>query len=202
MSNNRPMSRAGAWTAGILATLLAVPAAAQVLDEIIVTAQKKEQAIQDVGITINAFSGEQMKALNIQDSVDVARFAPGVHISGALAGLNSQFTIRGVTQTDFNDIVEAPNAVYLDEGYIPVAQAQTFALFDVERVETTDFEQEVDDWIARADQDPADADEARRMMAAAVGTRRLGGRRVRRDEAGRVIFTVRWAIVVATPWTC
>ena len=60
---------------------------------------------------------------------------PGVHTSGALAGQNTQFTIRGVTQTDFNDIVEAPNAVYLDEGYIAVAQAQTFALFDIERVE-------------------------------------------------------------------
>src|SRR5262249_44275963 len=38
-------------------------------------------------------------------------------------------------QNDFNDIVEAPNAVYLDEGYIAVAQAQTFALYDIERVE-------------------------------------------------------------------
>jgi iron complex outermembrane receptor protein len=121
--------------AGLIATSFAAPLSAQVLEEIVVTAQKSEQQIQDVGITINAFSGEQMKALNIEDSVDVARFAPGVHISGALAGLNSQFTIRGVTQTDFNDIVEAPNAVYLDEGYIPIAQAQTFALFDIERVE-------------------------------------------------------------------
>ena len=37
-------------------------------------------------------------------------------------------------QNDFNDIVEAPNAVYLDEGYIPIANAQTFGLFDIERV--------------------------------------------------------------------
>lgn len=129
------MSQAGACCAGILAIALAMPAAAQVLEEIVVTAQKKEEAIQDVGIAINAFSGEQMKALNVEQSIDIAKFAPGVHLSGALAGQNTQFTIRGVTQTDFNDIVEAPNAVYLDEGYIPVAQAQTFGLFDIERVE-------------------------------------------------------------------
>jgi iron complex outermembrane receptor protein len=76
-----------------------------------------------------------MKALGVEDSFDIARYSPGVHISGNLAGQNTQFTIRGVTQNDFNDIIEAPTAVYLDEGYIPIAQGQTFALLDIERVE-------------------------------------------------------------------
>ena len=48
---------------------------------------------------------------------------------------NSQFTIRGVTQNDFNDAIEAPVAVYVDDGYIPNLQGQTFGLFDLERVE-------------------------------------------------------------------
>ena len=109
--------------------------AQSILEEVVVSAQKREQNIQDVGIAIAAFTGDQLKAMGIQSSYDVATFTPGVHISGALAGQNSQFTIRGVTQSDFNDIVEAPNAVYLDEGYIPIANAQTFGLFDVERVE-------------------------------------------------------------------
>ncbi len=108
---------------------------AQVLDEVIVTAQKREQSVQDVGISINAFTGDQMKALGVQDSFDIATFAPGVHISGNLAGQNTQFSIRGVTQNDFNDIIEAPNAVYIDETYIPIAQGQTFGVFDIERVE-------------------------------------------------------------------
>ncbi len=115
--------------------LPAMAVQAAVLDEVVVTAQKRDQNIQDVGIAISAFTGDQMKALNIQTSSDIVAFVPGVHTGGALAGQNTQFTIRGVTQNDFNDIVEAPNAVYLDEGYIAVAQAQTFALFDIERVE-------------------------------------------------------------------
>ena len=119
----------------VLGTVLAVPAAAQVLEEITVTAQKREQDIQDVGIAISAFSGAQMRALGVEKSFDIAAFVPGVHISGNLAGQNTQFTIRGVTQNDFNDIVEAPNAAYLDDGYFAVAQAQTFAVFDIERVE-------------------------------------------------------------------
>lgn len=120
------------------AFVVAAPAPAfsqGVLEEIVVTAQKREQDIQDVGISITAFSGDQLEALGVEQSFDVAAFSPGVHISGNLAGQNTQFTIRGVTQNDFNDIIEAPNAVYLDEGYIPIAQAQTFAVFDVDRVE-------------------------------------------------------------------
>ncbi|MEM1089731.1 MAG: TonB-dependent receptor [Pseudomonadota bacterium] len=131
----------GQWnvrTCGIalLVGLIAAGAAqAQVLEEVVVTAQKREQSLQDVGIAITAFSGAQLEALGVEESFDVALFSPGVHISGNLAGQNTQFTIRGVTQNDFNDIVEAPNAVYLDDGYIAVAQAQTFAVFDVDRVE-------------------------------------------------------------------
>jgi len=123
--------------ASVIATLtLSLPAAGQsVLEEIVVVAQKREQNVQDVPIAISAFSGTQMDALGVSESFDIASFAPGVHISGNLAGQNTQFSIRGVTQNDFNDIIEAPNAVYLDEGYIAVAQAQTFAVFDLERVE-------------------------------------------------------------------
>ena len=137
MSQPQSVSLKGirAGLASVLAAVLAVPLQAAVLDEIVVTAQKREQDIQDVGISISAFTGEQMATLGIQASSEIAAFVPGVHTSGALAGQNTQFTIRGVTQADFNDIVEAPNAVYLDEGYIAVAQAQTFALFDIERVE-------------------------------------------------------------------
>lgn len=103
--------------------------------EIVVTAQKREQSIQKVGIAISAFSGEQLRALNVTDSRAIAAITPGVHLGGAAAGQNSQYTIRGVTQNDFNDIVEAPNAVYLDEAYIAIGQGQSFALFDIDRVE-------------------------------------------------------------------
>lgn len=131
------MRIASILSATALSLSFAAPAFAQadLFEEIVVTAQKREQSLQDVGIAVTAYSGDQLRALGVQRSFDLASFTPGVHISGNLAGQNTQFTIRGVTQNDFNDIVEAPNAVYLDEGYIAVAQGQTFALFDVERVE-------------------------------------------------------------------
>ena len=45
-----------------------------VLEEIVVSAQKREQNIQDVGIAISAFSGAQLEALGVQESFDVASF--------------------------------------------------------------------------------------------------------------------------------
>jgi len=68
---------------------------------------------------------------------------------------------------------------------------------DVERVEGIDYELDVDDWIARAEQTPAEAALARAGIEASVGTRRFGGKRVRRDESGKLWFTVRWVIVTA-----
>lgn len=105
------------------------------ITEITVTAQRRAQSRQDVGIAIAAFGGEELRAMNVQSSVDVARLTPGVHISGNVGGQMSQFTIRGVTQNDFNDAIEAPVAVYVDDSYIPNMQGQTFGLFDLERVE-------------------------------------------------------------------
>jgi iron complex outermembrane receptor protein len=103
--------------------------------EIVVTAQRRSQSKQDVGIAIAAFGGEQLRTMNVQSSIDIARLTPGVSLSGNVGGQNSQFTIRGVTQNDFNDAVEAPVAVYVDDGYIPNMQGQTFGLFDLQRVE-------------------------------------------------------------------
>ena len=112
-----------------------VSAQTGILEEITVTAQKREQSIQDVGIAITAFSGTQIREMGFIDSFDIARMTPGVHISGNNGGQKTLFTIRGVTQNDFNDQTEAPNAVYIDEGYVGFGQGQVFGLFDLERVE-------------------------------------------------------------------
>ncbi|GIX17454.1 MAG: hypothetical protein KatS3mg119_1640 [Rhodothalassiaceae bacterium] len=107
----------------------------RLLEEIVVTAQKREQNVQSVGIAIDAFSGEQLEDFGIQSSMDVATISPGVHVAGSHAGQQLQFSIRGVVNNDFNPVVETPNAVYLDEAYIAALPGQNFGLFDIERVE-------------------------------------------------------------------
>lgn len=105
------------------------------LGDIVVTAQKRSQNIQNVGIAITAASGEQLTALGLSDSVDIAKIAPNVSVSGSYGGMMSQFTIRGVTQNDFNDHVESVIATYVDDTYIAMQQGQMFTMFDLDRVE-------------------------------------------------------------------
>jgi iron complex outermembrane receptor protein len=115
-----------------------VPAIAQsstLLEEVMVTAQKREQNAQDVGISITAYTGDQLDQLGFRNSSDIATLTPGVHVGGNLAGQNLQFTIRGVAQNDFNDQTESPVAVYIDDTYVAMAQGQRFAMYDLDRVE-------------------------------------------------------------------
>ena len=108
---------------------------APALEEIVVTAQKREQNINDVGVAVTAFSGEQMNALGIESSTDLIAFTPGVSLAGDIGGQRAIFNIRGVVQNDYADIAEAPVAVYIDDSYLASTQAQTFGLFDIERIE-------------------------------------------------------------------
>ncbi|MET0371401.1 MAG: TonB-dependent receptor [Sphingobium sp.] len=103
--------------------------------EIIVTANRRAESSQNVGIAISAFSGELVKNLNVTQSIDIARFSPGVSATGAQGGFLQTFSIRGVTQNDFNPHQEAPVAAYIDEVYISSIQGQAFAVFDTDRVE-------------------------------------------------------------------
>ncbi|MBT4521658.1 MAG: TonB-dependent receptor [Halieaceae bacterium] len=125
-------------TLAIIGAISAAPvvvAQSSLLEEVIVTAQKREQSAQDVGISITTYTGEQLQELGFTKSSDIARFTPGVHVGGNLAGQNLQFTIRGVAQNDFNDQTESPVAVYIDDTYVAMAQGQRFGMYDLDRVE-------------------------------------------------------------------
>ncbi len=117
------------------ATEAAPPNNSIALQEIVVTAQKREQNIQNVGISITAVSGDQLRVLGLTDSVDISKIAPNVTVSGSYGGMMSQFSMRGVTQNDFNDHVESVIATYVDDTYVAMQQGQMFALFDLDRVE-------------------------------------------------------------------
>jgi iron complex outermembrane receptor protein len=110
--------------------------AGDLTEVILVTAQKKEQALQDVGIAITAFSGEQLEALGLDNAQQLTNFSPGVTTIQP-NGPSSFFTsIRGVGQNDFSgDHQESPVAIYLDEVYISAASGAGFQLFDMKRAE-------------------------------------------------------------------
>jgi len=107
-----------------------------VLEEIVVVAQKREESLQDVGIAVSAFTGDQIEQLGWTSAEQVTAMSPGVTTIQP-NGPSAFFTnIRGVAQNDFSgDHQESPVAIYLDDVYISAASGAGFQLFDFERVE-------------------------------------------------------------------
>ena len=116
-------------------SLMAASAGAAVLEEVVVTAQKREQSIQDVGIAITAFTGDQLEQLGWTNAQQVTAMAPGVTTIQPNGEANYAVAIRGVANSDFTTNVESPVALYVDEVYISQMSGAGFLLYDMDRVE-------------------------------------------------------------------
>ena len=104
------------------------------LDEIVVTAQKREQNLQTVGTSITAFDGAALNKLGITGVTELAEQTPGMQFNQYGATI-TVYNLRGVSQNDFSDHQEAPIAVYADDAYIASMGALAGSLFDIQRVE-------------------------------------------------------------------
>lgn len=135
---NKPSSNIGCnlkylvSSTALLYALSGTPTSAQ-SDQIIVTAQKREQSLQDVALSITAFSGSQLKNLGIQDQTQLTAQTPGLTLENFGPSIN--FRIRGVGTETFNESAESSAAFYRDEIYRPTMAGNSGQLFDVERVE-------------------------------------------------------------------
>ncbi len=136
-------SRINGILAGVLAISYASPALAQqsspgggLIEEIIVTAQKREENLQTTPVSVTAFSAEMIQALGFRQSVDVTAQTPNFSVGypNGDTGVPAPF-IRGVGLNDFGVLNQGPIAAYTDEVYISSNAAQIFQLLDVERVE-------------------------------------------------------------------
>ncbi len=106
------------------------------LEELIVTAQKKSESVQDIPIAIAALSEEQLGALGVTQSGELGQFVPGLEI-GNSSGEGSQLLLflRGAGLNDLNTNNAGPVGLYSDEVYVSSPALSPFQLFDAERVE-------------------------------------------------------------------
>jgi iron complex outermembrane receptor protein len=127
-----------------LASSLLVPGAfaaesddLEVLAEVVVTAQFREQRLQDTPIAITAVNAEMLEARGQTNIAEVAAQAPNVSLrpqpqnggSGLIA------FIRGVGQVDFNYALDPGVGVYVDDVYIPTLSSSLLELIDLDRIE-------------------------------------------------------------------
>jgi len=107
------------------------------LDEVVVTAQFREQRVQDAPLAITAISAEMLESRNQTSIVDVANQAPNVVLKPAPApyGPAMQAFIRGVGQSDFNYALEPGVGIYVDDVYYSTITGSIVDLLDLDRVE-------------------------------------------------------------------
>jgi outer membrane receptor protein involved in Fe transport len=112
---------------------------AGVIDEIIVTAQKRNESVQDVPVSVSAFAEEQLTRVHATQLQDYAAYMPGINISNGGSPGQTSITLRGIAPVGPGSVV----GTYIDETPLGAsnnyARATTFALdlmpYDIERVE-------------------------------------------------------------------
>jgi outer membrane receptor protein involved in Fe transport len=105
------------------------------LEDVVVTAQRREQSVQDVGIAVTAVTGEQLADRGITSINDLERLAPSLNVIPQFGGGQAQFIIRGVGFADYATLNSPTVGVYLDEVAFPLPVMTQGQLFDVQRVE-------------------------------------------------------------------
>ena len=107
-----------------------------VLEEIIVTARKREETAQSVPIPISALSEAQMEARNITDIQDIERITPNLDFEySSVNNNNTQVFLRGIGQVNWSTTQDPKIGIYIDGVYLSRPQGGLIDLMDLERVE-------------------------------------------------------------------
>jgi iron complex outermembrane recepter protein len=109
-------------------------AGSEQIEEIVVTAQKREQNLQRIPISVTAVTGDSLQARGITDVSSFAEATSGLQLGQGTAGVVVPF-LRGVGTSATNLGAESSVAVYADGVYFSRLPAGFFSLNDVERVE-------------------------------------------------------------------
>ncbi len=115
----------------------AVSAQEFALEEIVVTAQKREQSFQDVPISITAIGGEKLNNFSAggEDIRLLSSRVPGLNAESSNGRVAPRFYLRGLGNTDFDLAASQPVSVIVDDVVKENVILKSFPIFDVERVE-------------------------------------------------------------------
>ena len=126
----------------ILGTIVALTASASlfansVMEEVVVTAQKKEENIQEVPISITKMTGDRVTArfAGGEDILALAQAAPGLHVETSNGRLAPRFYMRGLGNADFTQAASQPVSIVFDEVPMEKVGFKSFPVFDVDSIE-------------------------------------------------------------------
>ncbi|MBB6122957.1 TonB-dependent receptor [Sphingobium subterraneum] len=111
------------------------PVSASAIADIVVTAQKRAERINDVPLSITANSAPELKAAGVSSPDDLGKLVPGFVYAKSAYGV-PVYTLRGIGFYDYGLAALPAVTVYVDEVPLPYGQLTAFSLLDVQRVET------------------------------------------------------------------
>ena len=109
-------------------------ASVSTIEELVVTAQKREQSINDVPMSVTAASGDTLKNLGVSDPSQLVKVVPGFNYTPSFYG-TPVYSIRGVGFHDTSLAASPTVSIYLDEAPLPYSIMTLGAGFDLDRVE-------------------------------------------------------------------
>ncbi len=104
------------------------------LEEVVVTAQRKEENLQKVPLSIDALSADDLVNRDMRTASNLAEQIPGLQVTNP-AGWRPVFAIRGISMADYSVNQSNPIGFYLDETYLGSNTAHALAFYDLDRVE-------------------------------------------------------------------
>ena len=135
--NRYAMSYIGALSIGLGFSQTESVHAESDVEEVVVTASKRETSLQDLPMAVQAITSEELEAKNISDFNDIANLVPSITVDDGGSG-NSYFYIRGVSDGGFGNRAgaQASTALYIDEQPLStIGGNPDLHVYDIERVE-------------------------------------------------------------------
>ncbi|WP_228242441.1 TonB-dependent receptor [Porphyrobacter sp. GA68] len=106
------------------------------LSEIIVTAQRREERVQDVPIAISAFDGGELERRGVTNALEITQYVPNlVGLNNTGLGSANAYFLRGLGNTETIPTFDPPVGTYVDDIYLSRQNANNLSLFDVQRIE-------------------------------------------------------------------
>ena len=105
------------------------------LDEIIVTATKRETSLMETAVAVSAFGQESLDNQGVKNLLDIDDMVPNLQIGLSPTDSGVQVVVRGLTSNNFTEIGDPTVAMHFDGLYSPRPQAGLALMYDVERVE-------------------------------------------------------------------
>jgi iron complex outermembrane recepter protein len=111
------------------------PPSFEALQEIVVTATKRAENIQQIPLSVTAFDGRELAELGVQNPFDLALYTPALRVESVQGFAQPRFNLRGVGTDEYTPNAQGSVGVYVDEVFLNSTAAQGLNMFDIGDIE-------------------------------------------------------------------